>query len=92
MLVPRGVLRSDWLMRNSWGSNWAENGYIRMEINVVGHSNGKCGIAIWRRTPSRKDRTSLRQRSLHLNPSSPRRFVMNTTHALQEALAIACMP
>ncbi|MBA0688023.1 hypothetical protein Goari_005834, partial [Gossypium aridum] len=81
-----------WIVRNSWGSNWAENVYIRIEINVVAHSNGKCSIAIWRHTPSRKDRTSLNQRSLHLHLSSPRQFVMNTTHAMLEALAIACMP
>ncbi|XP_028053339.1 cysteine proteinase RD21A-like [Camellia sinensis] len=33
-----------WVVRNSWGPNWGENGYIRLErnINSIG---GKCGIA-----------------------------------------------
>lgn len=35
-----------WLVRNSWGSRWGENGYIKMERNVVKNFFGKCGIAM----------------------------------------------
>jgi hypothetical protein len=35
-----------WLVRNSWGSNWGENGYIKMERNVVETYTGKCGITM----------------------------------------------
>ncbi|KDP31986.1 hypothetical protein JCGZ_12447 [Jatropha curcas] len=35
-----------WIVRNSWGPGWGENGYIRMERNVVNTYRGKCGIAM----------------------------------------------
>ncbi|OMO74020.1 Granulin, partial [Corchorus capsularis] len=35
-----------WLVRNSWGPNWGENGYIKMERNLATTSTGKCGIAM----------------------------------------------
>ncbi|KAK8456538.1 hypothetical protein SEVIR_3G034000v4 [Setaria viridis] len=34
-----------WLVRNSWGADWGEAGYIRMARNVIARA-GKCGIAI----------------------------------------------
>ncbi|KVI02702.1 Cysteine peptidase, asparagine active site-containing protein [Cynara cardunculus var. scolymus] len=35
-----------WIVRNSWGSRWGEDGYLRMERNVVGTRTGKCGITM----------------------------------------------
>ncbi|OIT34043.1 PREDICTED: cysteine proteinase RD21A-like [Nicotiana attenuata] len=35
-----------WIVRNSWGSNWGEDGYIKMERNVKDTYSGKCGIAM----------------------------------------------
>jgi len=33
-----------WLVRNSWGTNWGENGYIKVQRNVFETYTGKCGI------------------------------------------------
>ncbi|KAJ0930214.1 putative zingipain [Helianthus annuus] len=34
-----------WLVRNSWGAEWGEKGYVKIERNVI-EKTGKCGIAM----------------------------------------------
>uniref|UniRef100_A0A0D3HK72 Peptidase C1A papain C-terminal domain-containing protein n=1 Tax=Oryza barthii TaxID=65489 RepID=A0A0D3HK72_9ORYZ len=35
-----------WIVKNSWGEDWGERGYIRMQRGVSSDSNGLCGIAM----------------------------------------------
>jgi len=40
---PEGV--QFWTMRNSWGADWGEDGYMQLEVQPTG--NGICGIQMW---------------------------------------------
>ncbi|MCL7028206.1 hypothetical protein MKW94_007290 [Papaver nudicaule] len=43
-----------WIVRNSWGPQWGEEGYIRLERNLAYTNKGKCGIAKMASYPLKK--------------------------------------
>ncbi|CAK9315781.1 unnamed protein product [Citrullus colocynthis] len=57
-----------WIVRNSWGKNWGESGYIRLERNVANITTGKCGIAV---EPSYPIKTGMNPPKPAASPPSP---------------------
>lgn len=57
-IVGYGVTRDGtkyWIVKNSWGEDWGEKGYIRMQRGVS-DSQGLCGIAMEPSYPTKSAR------------------------------------
>ncbi|KAK9097333.1 hypothetical protein Sjap_022830 [Stephania japonica] len=59
-----------WIVRNSWGASWGENGYVKMQRNV-GFSTGKCGIALMASYPVKKGQNPPPQPQPQPGPAPP---------------------
>ncbi|KAK7265607.1 hypothetical protein RJT34_33229 [Clitoria ternatea] len=54
-----------WIVKNSWGSEWGEKGYIRMQRGIT-NKNGLCGIAMEASYPIKKSSSNPTKRSSFL--------------------------
>lgn len=46
-----------WIVKNSWGTDWGENGYIRMKRGISA-KEGLCGIAVEASYPIKNSSTN----------------------------------
>lgn len=56
-----------WLVRNSWGTHWGEDGYFKLERNVKHTYTGKCGIAMEASYPVKNGQNSAISTSAYEN-------------------------
>lgn len=75
-VVAVGYGREDgkdyWLVRNSWGPMWGEEGYIKIERNIASGNKGKCGIAMVASYPTKKGMNPPKPGPTPPSPSKPK--------------------
>ncbi|KAE9618691.1 putative actinidain [Lupinus albus] len=80
-----------WLVRNSWGSAWGENGYIKLERNIKTTKKGKCGIAMEPSYPTKNGQNPPKPASSPPTPASPASTVCDEYYSCSAGTTCFCM-
>lgn len=80
-----------WLVRNSWGSLWGENGYIKLERNVLNSPTGKCGIAMEPSYPIKKGPNPPNPGPSPPSPASPPSTVCDEYYSCSAGTTCCCI-
>ncbi|KAL6211748.1 hypothetical protein ACLB2K_016971 [Fragaria x ananassa] len=78
-----------WIVKNSWGPNWGDAGYIRLERNVPAKT-GKCGIAIEPSYPTKKGQNPPRPGPSPPSPPPPVNTVCDDYYTCPTGTTCCC--
>ncbi|KAE9611727.1 hypothetical protein Lal_00011537 [Lupinus albus] len=79
-----------WLVRNSWGPEWGENGYIKLERNI-NTTEGKCGIAMEASYPTKNGVNPPKPAPSPPTPVAPSSNVCDEYYSCSAGTTCCCM-